>query len=74
MKIQPITFRILFTFLISTGMSFFMSIFMHIWKVGMDFLNIWLEVFAVSAVVSFPVALLLVFVIDKFMKKLFVVE
>jgi hypothetical protein len=47
---------------------------MHIWKVGMDFLNIWLEVFAVSAVVSFPVALLLVFVIDKFMKKLFVVE
>jgi hypothetical protein len=74
MKISPITFRTLFTFLISTGMSFFMSLFMHIWKLGLDFFDMWFKIFAVNVVVSFPVALMLVFFIDKFMKKFFVVE
>ncbi|MCE2992178.1 MAG: DUF2798 domain-containing protein [Candidatus Jidaibacter sp.] len=55
-------------------MSFFMSLFMHIWKLGLDFFDMWFKIFAVNVVVSFPVALMLVFFIDKFMKKFFVVE
>jgi hypothetical protein len=39
-----------------------------------DFFAIWFKNFLISAMIAFPVAVCLVFIIDKLMKKFFIVE
>lgn len=75
MKIKPIYYRLLFNLFVSTGMSFFVSLWMHIINVGAQhFIDIWAKNFLISATIAFPVAVCMVFIIDKLMKKMFIIE
>lgn len=75
MRIKPIYYKLLFNLFVSTGMSFIVSLWMHIIHFGpQNFLDVWAKNFLISATIAFPAAVCLVFAVDKLMKKLFIVE
>lgn len=68
-------YNIIFTALMNLGMAFFISISVHIFNRGFEeFATIWMKNFVISTAVGFPIALVLVFVIDSAMKKMFIID
>lgn len=72
LKVSRRYYSIVFAFLVSIGMSFFMSFALVLVNVGLvpNFLGIWLVGYAVSFLVSLPISLFLIPIIKKIVDKL----
>lgn len=71
-KIKHSYYNLIFTFIMNLGMALAMSLSMHIINVGVrDFSTIWVRNFSYSILIGFPIALVLVNAINRFMKMIF---
>jgi hypothetical protein len=64
---------LIFTALVNLGMAFFISMSIHMLNVGLQHMDLWFHNFVISLTIGFPIALLLVFGIDKLMNKIFII-
>ncbi len=76
MKVSGKVFGLMFSVIIGLVMSLFMSFFMLLVNLGWveGFFFIWMKAFAVGFVISLPIAVVAIPIIQKGLRKYFIVE